>query len=64
MAAMTAMVMAIAKTTTSEDNDNNGRGHPCQRARTAMTTGEEDNVGKDGSSKDDGDDGKDDRRGW
>ncbi len=60
MAATTATVMATAKTTTGEDNDNNGQGRPCQRARMATTTGEDDNVGKDGNSKDDGDNGKDD----
>ncbi len=32
-------------------------------ARTATTTGKDDNVGKDGNSKDDGDDSKDDWRG-
>ncbi len=58
-----ATVMATAKTTTGEDNDDNGRGRPCQRARMAMTTGEDNDIGKDGNSKDDGDDGKDDRRG-
>ncbi len=63
MAATTATVMATAKTTTGEDNDDNGRGRPCQRARTATTTGKEDDVGKDGNSKDDGNDGKDDRQG-
>ncbi len=63
MAATTATVMATAKTTTGEDNDDNGRGRPCQRARTAMTMGKDDNIGKDGNSKDDGNDGKDDRRG-
>ena len=63
MPATTAKVMATAKMTTGEDNDDNGRGRPRQRARTATTMGEEDNVGKDGNSEDDGDDGKDDRRG-
>jgi hypothetical protein len=29
----------------------------------ATTTGEDDNVGKDGNSEDDGDDSKDDRQG-
>ncbi len=57
------MVMATGKTTTGEDNDDNGRGCPCQRARMATTMGEDDDVGKDGNSKDDGDDGKDDRQG-
>ncbi len=57
------MVMVTAKTTTGEDNDDNGRGRPCQWARTATTTGEDNNVGKDGNSKEDGNDGKDDRRG-
>jgi hypothetical protein len=61
MAATTATVMATAKMTTGEDIDNNGRECPCQRARTATTTGEEDDAGKDGNSKDDGDNGKDDR---
>ncbi len=64
MAAMTATVMATAKTTTGEDNDDNGQGRPCQWARTAMTTGKDDDVGKDSNSEDDGDDSKDDRRGW
>jgi hypothetical protein len=58
-----ATVMATAKTTTGKDNNDNSRGRPCQWARTAMTTGEDDNIGKDGNSKDDGNDGKDDRRG-
>ncbi len=58
-----AMVMTTAKTTTGEDNDDNGRGRPCQWARMATTTGKDDDVGKDGNSKDDGNDGKDDRRG-
>jgi hypothetical protein len=62
MAATTATVMATTKTATGKDNDDNGRGRPRQRARTAMTTGEDDDVGKDGNSKDDGDDGKDDRQ--
>ncbi len=55
--------MVTAKTTTGEDNDDNGRGRPCQRARMATTTGEDDDVGKDGNSEDDGNDGKDNRRG-
>jgi hypothetical protein len=63
MAATTAMVMATAKTTTGEDNNNNGQGRPCQWVRTATTTGEDDDVGKDGNSKDDVDDSKDDRQG-
>ncbi len=63
MAATTATVMATAKTTTGEDNDNNGHGSPCQWARMATTTGKDDNVGKDGNSKDNGDDSKDDWRG-
>ncbi len=57
------MVMATAKTTTGEDNDDNGRGRPCKRARTATTMGEDDNVGKDSNSKDDGNNSKDDRQG-
>ncbi len=64
MAARTATVMATAKTTTGEDNNDNGQGCPCQSARTATTTGEDDDVGKDGNSKDDGDDSKDDWQGW
>ncbi len=56
------MVMATAKMTTGEDNDDNGQGHPCQRARTATTTGKDNDVCKDGNSKDDGDDGKDYRQ--
>ncbi len=63
MAATTATVMATAKTTKGKDNDDNDRGRPCQWARTATTTGKDDNVGKDGNSKDDGDDSKDDRQG-
>ncbi len=63
MVATTATVMATAKTTTGEDNDDNSRGCPRQRARTATTTGKDNDVGKDGNSEDDGDDGKDDRRG-
>ncbi len=59
-----ATVMATAKRTTGEDNDDNGQGRPYQWARTATTTCEDDDVGKDGNSKDDGDDSKDDRRGW
>ncbi len=57
------MVMTTAKTTTGKDNDDNGRGRPCQWARTATKMGEDNNVGKDGNSKDDGDDSKDDRQG-
>ncbi len=63
MAATMATVMVTAKTTTGEDNNDNGRGRPCQWARTAMTTGEDDDVGKDGNSEDNGDDGKDDPQG-
>ncbi len=63
MAATTATVMATAKTTTGKDNDDNGQGRPCQWARTAMTTGEDNNVGKDGNSKVNGNDSKDDRQG-
>jgi hypothetical protein len=63
MAAATATVMATTKTTTGEDNNNNGQGRPCQRARMATTMGEDDEVGKDSNSKDDGNDGKDDRQG-
>ncbi len=59
----TATVMATAKMTKGKDNDSNGQGHPRQWARTAMTTGEDDDVGKDGNSKDDGNDGKDNRQG-
>jgi hypothetical protein len=62
MAATTATVMATA-TTTGKDNDNSGQGQPHQRARMTMTTGEEDDVGKDSNSKDNGNDGKDDRQG-
>ncbi len=58
-----ATVMATAKTTTGKDNNDNGQGRPCQRARTATTTGEDDDVGKDGNSGDNGNDGKDDRQG-
>jgi hypothetical protein len=57
------MVMATAKTTTGKDNDDNSQGRPRQLARMAMTMGEDDDVGKDGNSEDNGDDGKDDRRG-
>jgi hypothetical protein len=63
MAATTATVMATAKMTTGEENDDNGQGRPRQRARMATTTGKDDDVGKDGNSKDNGDDCKDDRRG-
>ncbi len=63
MAATTATVMATAKTTKGEDNNDNGQGRPCQLVRTATTTGKDDDVGKDGNSEDDGDDSKDDRRG-
>jgi hypothetical protein len=63
MAATTATVMATAKTTTGKDNDDNGQGCPCQWVRMATTTGEDDNVGKDGNSKDNGDDSKDDKQG-
>ena len=64
MAATTATVMVTAKRTTGEDNNDNGQGRPCQLARMATTMGEDDDVGKDGNSEDDGDDSKDDRRGW
>ncbi len=57
-----AMVMATAKTTTGKDNDDNGQGCPSQWARTATTTGKDDDVGKDGNSKDDGNNGKNDRQ--
>ncbi len=63
MAATTATVMATAKTTTGEDNDDNGQGRPCQWVRTALTRGEDNDIGKDGNSKDDGDNSKDDRQG-
>jgi hypothetical protein len=63
MAATTATVMATVKTATGEDNDDNGQGRPCQLVRMAMTTGKDDNVGKDGNSEDDGDDSKDDWQG-
>ncbi len=63
MAAMTVTVMATAKTTTGEDNGDKGQGSPCQWARTATTTGKDDDVGKDGNSEDDGDNSKDDRQG-
>ncbi len=63
MAATTATVMATAKTTTGEDNNDNCQGRPCQWARTATTMGEDDDVGKDSNSKDDGDDSKDDWQG-
>ncbi len=63
MAATTETVMVTAKTTTGEDNDDNGQGHPCQRARMATTTGKDDDVGKDGNSEDDGNESKDDWQG-
>jgi hypothetical protein len=63
MAVTTAMVMATAKRTTGEDNDDNGQGRSCQWVRTATTTGENDDVGKDGNSKDNGDNSKDNWRG-
>ncbi len=58
-----ATVMATAKTTPGEDNNDNGQGRPCQWARTATTMGMDDDVGKDGNSEDDGDNSKDDQRG-
>ncbi len=58
-----ATVMVTAKTTTGEDNDDNGQGRPCQWARTATTMGKDDDVGKDGNSKDNGNDDKDDQQG-
>ena len=58
-----ATVMATAKTTTGKDNANTGQGRPCQWVRTATTTGKDKDVGKDGNSKDNGDDGKDDWQG-
>ncbi len=61
---MMATVMATAKTTTGEDNNNNGRGRPRQWARTATTMGKDDGVGKDGNSKDNGNDSTDDWQGW
>ena len=68
MAATTATVMATAKMTTGEDNDDNGQGRPCQWARTATTTDEDDDVGKDGNSEEmattartTGEDGEDNR---
>ncbi len=63
MAATTATVMATAKTTKGKDNNDNGQGHPRQRARMATTMGKDDDVGKDSNRKDNGNDGKDDRRG-
>ncbi len=63
MAATAATVMATAKTTTGEDNDDNIQGRLCQWARMATTTGEDDDVGKDSNSEDDGDNSKDDWRG-
>ncbi len=63
MAATMATVMATATMTTGEDDDNNGQGCQQQWARTAMTTGKDNNNGKDDNSKDDGDIGKDDRQG-
>ncbi len=57
------MVMATVKTTTGKDNNDNGQGRPCQWARMATTTGEDDDVGEDGNSKDDGDNSKDNWRG-
>ncbi len=63
MAATTTTVMATAKTTTGEDNGDNGRGRPRQWAMKATTAGEDEDIGKDGNSKDDGDDGKDDQQG-
>ena len=63
MAATTAMVMVTAKTTTGKDDDNNGQGWRQQWARTATTMGKDDDAGKDSNSKDNGDNGKDDRQG-
>ena len=64
MAVRTATVMVTAKMTIGEDNDNNSQGRPCQWARTATTMGEDDDIGKDGNSEDNGNDSKDDWRGW
>ncbi len=58
-----ATVMATAKMTTGEYNEDNGQGRPCQWARTAKTMGEDNDVGKDSNSKDDGNDSKDDWQG-
>jgi hypothetical protein len=58
-----ARVMASAMMTTGEDDDNYGQGRQQQRARTATTTGEDDDNGKDGNSKDNGNNGKYDWRG-
>ncbi len=63
MAATTAMVMATAKTKTGKDDDDNGRGWQGQRARRATTMGKDDDAGKDGNSKDNCNDGKDDWQG-
>ncbi len=64
MAATTAMVMATAKTKTGKDDNVDSQGQRQQQARMATTTGENDDTGKEGNSKDDGNNGKDDRRGW
>jgi hypothetical protein len=58
-----ATVMVTAKTTTGEDNNDNDQGCHCQWVRTATTMGEDDDIGKDGNSKDDGNNSKDNRQG-
>jgi hypothetical protein len=62
--AATATVMATAMMTTGEDDDDNGRGWQGQRSRMVATTCEDDNDGEEDNIKDDGNEGKDDRRGW
>jgi hypothetical protein len=63
MSATTAMVMATAKMTTGEYDNDKGRGRQRQRARMATTRGKDDNNGKDINSKDDCNDSKDDQQG-
>ncbi len=51
-------------TKTGKDDNNDSQGRQQQQVRIAMTTGKNDDTGKDGNSEDNGNDGKDDRRGW
>jgi hypothetical protein len=45
-------------------NDNNRQGRQQQWARTVMTTGKDNDNGKEDDSKDNGNDGKDNQQGW
>ncbi len=55
---MTGTVMVTATTTTGKDNDDNRQGRLWQRARTAMTMGENKDDGKGNNSEDDGNDAR------